>query len=132
MTAKLNDHRMTIGYPYKSNERRKWIEDVRPGKNKLDPRRPYAWTKDKERNSNGHIIDSGAIFLTNRECPWRCLMCDLWKNTLKDPVPPGAIPEQIRFGLDKLGKSMRSSSTTAEASSITRRSRQKITRISQS
>src|SRR4030095_100742 len=36
------------------------------------------------------------IFLTNRECPWRCLMCDLWKNTLEEHVPPGAIPAQIR------------------------------------
>ena len=39
------------------------------------------------------------IFLTNRECPWKCLMCDLWKNTLEDSVPPGAIPEQIREAL---------------------------------
>ncbi len=39
------------------------------------------------------------IFLTNRECPWKCLMCDLWKNTLEDSVPPGAIAEQIREAL---------------------------------
>lgn len=104
MTAKLNDHRMTIGYLNSSRERRKWIEKARPERNKVDPWRPYAWTKDKERTADGHIIDSGAIFLTNRECPWRCLMCDLWKNTLTDPVPRGAIPEQIRFGLEKLGK----------------------------
>src|SRR5439155_3607343 len=42
------------------------------------------------------------LFLTNRECPFRCLMCDLWKNTLEDSVAPGQIPEQIRWGLAQL------------------------------
>lgn len=94
---------MTIRYPYKLSERRKWIEDVRPERNEMDPWRPYAWTKDKERTASGQIVESGAIFLTNRECPWRCLMCDLWKNTLNESVPIGVIPEQIRYGLDRLG-----------------------------
>lgn len=42
------------------------------------------------------------VFLTNRECPWTCLMCDLWVNTLEDSVPAGAIPEQIRTALEEL------------------------------
>jgi radical SAM enzyme (TIGR01210 family) len=29
-------------------------------------------------------------------------MCDLWKNTLAGPTPPGAIPEQIRFALSQI------------------------------
>jgi radical SAM enzyme (TIGR01210 family) len=41
--------------------------------------------------------------LTNKECPWRCLMCDLWKNTLTETVPPGAIPQQMDFALMRLG-----------------------------
>jgi radical SAM enzyme (TIGR01210 family) len=39
------------------------------------------------------------IFLTNRECPYRCLMCDLWRNTLSETVPLGAIPAQIDHAL---------------------------------
>jgi radical SAM enzyme (TIGR01210 family) len=39
------------------------------------------------------------VFLTNRECPFRCVMCDLWINTLDRPVPRGAIPAQIRAAL---------------------------------
>jgi radical SAM enzyme (TIGR01210 family) len=35
------------------------------------------------------------VLLTNKECPWRCLMCDLWKDTTTETVPPGAIPRQI-------------------------------------
>ena len=30
-------------------------------------------------------------------------MCDLWKNTLSESVPPGAIPKQIEFALAQLG-----------------------------
>ncbi|MFN0008588.1 MAG: radical SAM protein [Planctomycetota bacterium] len=39
------------------------------------------------------------ILITNRECPWKCVFCDLWKNTLDETVPSGAIPEQIRTAL---------------------------------
>ncbi len=42
------------------------------------------------------------MFLTNRECPWRCIYCDLWKSTLTETVPPGAIPAQIDFALAQL------------------------------
>lgn len=46
------------------------------------------------------------VFLTNRECPWRCLMCDLWRHTLPETVPRGAIPEQVEKSLiaDRLAK----------------------------
>ena len=33
--------------------------------------------------------------MTNRECPWRCLMCDLWRQALPFRVQPGDIPAQI-------------------------------------
>ncbi len=42
------------------------------------------------------------VFLTNRECPFRCLMCDLWRNTLTETVPVGAIPAQIDHALLRL------------------------------
>lgn len=42
------------------------------------------------------------IFLSNRECPWRCLMCDLWRHTLEAPVPAGAIPVQVEVALSAL------------------------------
>jgi len=42
------------------------------------------------------------VFLTNRECPWKCVMCDLWKNTLAEPVPVGTIPAQIEYALAQL------------------------------
>lgn len=76
----------------------------RPPRNaNLDPNRPHAFFLEEERDAAGQIQKSATILLTNKECPWRCLMCDLWKNTLTQKVPPGAIPKQIEFALGQLG-----------------------------
>ncbi len=75
---------------------------ARPGKNSVDPWRPYAFLVEPEHSSAGLVEDVATIFLTNRECPFHCLMCDLWKNTLDSRVPDGAIPAQIDFALERL------------------------------
>jgi len=93
---------MTSSYPETASERDHWILDRRPSRNKLDPQRPYAFLIEKERAESGDIESVATIFLTNRECPWRCLMCDLWKNTLTATVPPGSIPAQIDYALNEL------------------------------
>lgn len=49
------------------------------------------------------MVPVATVFLTNRECPWRCIYCDLWKNTLTETVPAGAIPSQIDFALAQPG-----------------------------
>jgi radical SAM enzyme (TIGR01210 family) len=79
-----------------------WLLGLRPAKNRVDPTRPYACLVEKERADSGRIDDVATIFLTNRECPLRCLMCDLWKNTTDHPVAPGDIPTQIRWALSRL------------------------------
>ncbi len=50
----------------------------------MDPFRPYAFLSEDERSREGAIVPVNTIFLTNRECPWHCVMCDLWKNTLAE------------------------------------------------
>ncbi|MGC1275125.1 MAG: radical SAM protein [Planctomycetaceae bacterium] len=75
---------------------------ARPPKNAVDPRRPYAFHIEPERTARGLVEDVATIFLTNRECPFRCLMCDLWENTTDVTVPGGAIPAQIDFALSQL------------------------------
>jgi radical SAM enzyme (TIGR01210 family) len=88
-----------------TNERR-WddarILGLRPGKNAVDPGRPYAFLVEPERTREGLVEDTAVIFLTNRECPFRCLMCDLWKNTTDERVPEGAMPAQIEHALARL------------------------------
>ena len=68
----------------------------------MDPSRPYGFFVEEEPRAGGGTDRVATIFLTNRECPWRCLMCDLWKNTLEAPTPKGAIPAQMRFALERL------------------------------
>jgi radical SAM enzyme (TIGR01210 family) len=75
---------------------------ARGPKNRVDSRVPWAAIVEPECAAGGEIVQVATIFLTNRECPLRCLMCDLWKNTTDEPVPPGAIPAQIDNVLARL------------------------------
>lgn len=79
-----------------------WIVSKRPERNQLNKREPYDWMVEKERSSSGKIEDTGIIFLSNKECSFKCLMCDLWKNTTEETVPVGAIPNQIEWALKKM------------------------------
>jgi hypothetical protein len=89
-------------YPASGAERDAWILARRPQRNALDPFQPYALFVEEERAASGDIVATATVFLTNRECPWRCLMCDLWKNTLAETTPVGAIPAQIAYALERL------------------------------
>ncbi|MGV3482815.1 MAG: radical SAM protein [Planctomycetaceae bacterium] len=80
----------------------KAILAARPAKRAVDPRRPYAYLVEPEYQADGEVEDVAVVFLTNKECPFRCLMCDLWMNTTDAAVPIGAIPEQIDFALGQL------------------------------
>lgn len=94
---------MSSSYPLQTTERDAWILARRPAREVRDPRRPYAFFLEEERAASGEVSPVATVFLTNRECPWRCLMCDLWQNTLTHTVPHGAIPEQIDYALARLG-----------------------------
>ena len=104
-----------MDYPETHAARSRWIIGQRGPKNPLDPHRPYAWLLEKERAADGSLVDGLTIFLTNKECPWRCLMCDLWQNTLDETVSAGAISKQIDFAL---GQTERECSNLAELQQI--------------
>ncbi|HIE95793.1 MAG TPA: radical SAM protein [Planctomycetes bacterium] len=70
-------------------------------KNSVDPFQPYHMLVEPEFCAHGRVEDVATVFLSNRECPFRCLMCDLWKNTTDDRVPAGAIPQQIRHAIEQ-------------------------------
>ena len=78
------------------------IVAARPPRNAVDANRPYAFLVEPERTHDGRIEDVATIFLTNRECPFKCLMCDLWRNTTEETVPVGAIPQQMDVALQQL------------------------------
>lgn len=84
-----------------------WLNDadvlaLRGPRNPVDPWLPYAYFVEDERTAAGLIESVATVFLTNRECPLRCVMCDLWKNTVPVTVPIGAIPTQVDFALSRL------------------------------
>lgn len=75
---------------------------TRPEKNAVDAHRPYGFFVEEEPAAPGVPVPVATLLLTNKECAYRCTMCDLWKNTLDAPTPPGAIPGQIRWALERL------------------------------
>ena len=82
----------------------KWIRSLRGVKNKLDPSRAFAWSVEKERTRKGPVEDTATVFLTNRECPFTCLMCDLWKNTTDKPVTADQLSLQLASVMPKIKK----------------------------
>ena len=89
-------------FPESAAERDQWILARRPQRASLNPHEPYAFFVEEECGADGQVERVATIFLTNRECPFHCTMCDLWRNTLTEQAPLGAIPAQIEFALNRL------------------------------
>lgn len=92
----------TQPYPISASARTRWILEHRGPKVPMDAGRPAHALWEEEIGDDGNLIPTATLFLTNRECPYRCLMCDLWRHTLDTRVPPGAIASQIRQALASL------------------------------
>jgi hypothetical protein len=92
-----------VGSIFPAHDRTAWITAQRPPRPAApDPFKPHGFFLEEELAASGQVVSSATILLTNKECPWRCLMCDLWKNTTTQTVPPGAIPRQIDHALAQL------------------------------
>ena len=76
-----------------------FVLDIGAQRTCVDPTALYASVWEEEPATSGELVPTAVVFLTNRECPFRCVMCDLWTNTLDESVLPGAIPAQIRTAL---------------------------------
>jgi radical SAM enzyme (TIGR01210 family) len=75
----------------------------RPARPRHDPWRHQGVLVEDERAADGTLVRVATIFLTGRECPWRCVMCDLWKHTIEQDTPPGALAIQLDDVLKALG-----------------------------
>ena len=78
------------------------IEKFRTERNKVNPEIPYHFLQEEEIDEDGNLQKVNTIFLTGKECAFKCTMCDLWKNTLTTSTPPGAILKQIDYALKRL------------------------------
>ncbi len=73
-------------------------------RDRLNPGIPYHFLHEQEPDGFGKMKELNTIFLTNKECAFQCIFCDLQKNTLSVPTPAGAIPKQIDYALARLPK----------------------------
>ena len=83
-------------YPAAAGARDAFILSRRPARAAHDPWRAHGVTVEQEPTGTGELAEVVTVFLTGRECPWHCAMCDLWKYTTDADTPAGAIPHQIR------------------------------------
>ena len=60
---------------------------------------PAGWFLEEEPTETRERAALLTVLLTNRECPWRCVYCDLWRQTLGTRVQPGDIPAQLDLAL---------------------------------
>jgi radical SAM enzyme (TIGR01210 family) len=87
--------RKTAEYPVNATARDRFILERRGPRPPQDAWRYQHLIVEDERTAEGSIAQVATVFLTGRECPWRCAMCDLWQYTTATDTPPGAIPGQI-------------------------------------
>lgn len=89
-------------YPASSASRDLFVVDRRPPRAVHDPWRYQDVVVEDERAADGRTVRTATVFLTGRECPWRCVMCDLWRYTTPTETPPGAIPAQVAAARERL------------------------------
>ena len=82
-------------YPIERSARDRFVLDRRGSRPRHDPWHHQGLIVEEERIADGTRARIATVFLTGRECPWRCAMCDLWRYTTLTDTPPGAIPAQI-------------------------------------
>ncbi len=95
---------MTAAYPAEAVLRDRFVLERRGPRETHDPVRHQGWLVDEEPAAGGELVRVATIFLTGRECPWHCAMCDLWRHTLTGDTPAGAVPRQIALALDEMGQ----------------------------
>jgi radical SAM enzyme (TIGR01210 family) len=82
-------------YPAAPAARDRFILDLRGPRPSHDPWRYQDLAVEDEVTEQGVVARVGTVFLTGRECPWRCAMCDLWRSTTHGDTLEGAIPVQL-------------------------------------
>ena len=91
-------------YPETASTRTKWIRALREPTSRPGAQSTPDTLVEHEMGPKGCLLETATIFLINRECPWTCVMCDLWKHTSLKPMSPGHAPVQLSSALRQLEK----------------------------
>jgi radical SAM enzyme (TIGR01210 family) len=94
---------VSVTYPAARIDRDRFVLARRGSRPVHDPFRYQGLFVEEERAADGRRVHVATLFLTGRECPWRCLMCDLWQHTLTTDTPAGALVRQMDDALRALG-----------------------------
>lgn len=76
---------------------------LRGPKAPVDARRAYGAFRETEVAANGALEDCGVVLITNRECPFRCIYCDLWTRTTDRTSDAGVVAAQIAAAIEAIG-----------------------------
>lgn len=57
---------------------------------------------EEELTRSGRVEPVGTVLLTNRECAFRCVFCDLWRFTTAERLRPGEAAAQVAEALETL------------------------------
>ncbi len=87
--------RVSDAYPATRSARDRYVLSRRPAVTRPDAGSHHGVLVEDELCLDGRPETTATVFLTGRECPWRCVMCDLWQHTTIADTPGGAIPSQI-------------------------------------
>lgn len=77
----------------------RWVRSLRRSKVSRSSDGPIGVVHERERQPGGAVIDAATVFLTGAECPFSCVFCDLWTQTLTERTPLGALPRQLTQAL---------------------------------
>jgi radical SAM enzyme (TIGR01210 family) len=80
-----------------------WIRSLRVPKRPVDPWEPLGHAWEEERERDGRLLPTLTLFLAGAECPFTCVFCDLWRETLDIATPGASLPTQIRKSLIAAG-----------------------------
>src|SRR5213080_2835173 len=83
-------------YPATGRARDRFILERRGPRPQHDPWQYQRLIVEDELRADSTVAQTATVFLTGRECRWRCVMCDLWQYTTTTDTPAGAIPDQVR------------------------------------
>jgi radical SAM enzyme (TIGR01210 family) len=87
-------------YPESPLERRRWVRALRSSRKPVTGDRPANVFVEREAvDRAGRSARVLTVLLVGRECPWRCVMCDLWRQAAEGPLPVGAVPRQLAAAL---------------------------------
>jgi len=85
------------------SEASRWVRSLRTPKRTIDPFLPLRHFWEEEREPGGGAIAALTVLLAGAECPFTCVFCDLWRETLDGATPLGALPAQLRKALAAAG-----------------------------